>query len=520
MSKVRISHRWSLMLGALLFLASCEGVERIEVELPDGPILGETDGETRVFLGVPFAEPPIGARRFLPPVPPAPWSTPRAADSLAPRCAQLDDEDLSLVHPDSSEDCLYLNIWAPEGKGPFPVLLFIPGGGYVQGGSDEPLYGGAHLSKMGDQIVVVPNYRLGAFGFLAHPEVITEHGPSSANLGLLDQRAALKWVERNIVALGGDPDNITLAGNSSGGGSVCHHLVSPDSQRYFKRAILQSPICSSVPHPDLEESFRRREDLLRALGCEDLACLRAQPTEAILKALPMRKRFFVGAGVNWLPIVDGEFITENPADLLRDGIAESIPILTGSTEDEGTYFIEEGSIRDAAELFELTADAFGEEHAVEILQYYDAGKRSPESVAKDLISDLFTCDSRRLARAHQEGGGRVYHYHFTRTDFDLFAGLGAYHSAEMVYLFNTPIYGFRISPVGFPLARAIQRYFSSFVRTGTPTGAEPAWPSYSAASPKSMRLDLELSIVEDVRRERCDFMDRIVRRTEYRSGSQ
>ena len=495
----------------LMTITGCSSSEPLELRIPDGPLVGETDGETRVFLGVPFAEPPLGALRFAPPTPPAPWTSPREATESAPRCAQLDSDDPSRVNEDSSEDCLYLNIWAPEGKGPFPVLLFIPGGGYLHGGNDEPLYDGAHLSKMGEQIVIVANYRLGPFGFLAHEEMIAEHGPKSANLGLLDQRAALEWIHRNIAAFAGDPENITLAGNSSGAGSVCFHLVSSDSQSLFRRAIMQSPICSGVPHPSLAHSLSRRDDLASALGCADLSCIRERSSEDILKALPNKERYFVGEGVNWLPIIDGEFLTESPAELLRAGAAESIPILTGSTEDEGTYFIEEGSIRDHDELFELVADAFGSDEAAELLAYHAGDNKSPERIATDIISDLFTCDARRLARAHQEAGGRVYHYHFTRADFDLFAGLGAYHSAEMVYLFNTPIYGFRISPVGFPLARAIQRYFSGFIRTGTPTGAEPAWPAYSAASPQSMRLDLELSIAEDVRRERCDFMDIIMR---------
>lgn len=508
-----------LFAFALCALISCASYEPVELTIADGALIGETDGETRIFLGVPFAAPPIGALRFLPPQPPIPWSTPRAANEYAPRCAQLDSDDPSRVHEDSSENCLYLNVWAPEGKGPFPVLVFIPGGGYVNGGNDEPLFDGAHLSKMGEQIVVVANHRLGPFGFLAHPEILAEYGPKTANLGLLDQRAALHWVHENIGAFGGDPENITLAGNSSGAGSVCFHLVSNESRALIRRAIMQSPICSGAPHPSLSESLERRDELASALGCADIACLRERSADAILKALPVKERYFVGDGVNWLPVVDGELVTENPAELLRAGAAESIPILTGSTEDEGSYFIEEGSIADASELFEIAKDAFGSDAAARLLDYYGEG-RPPEAVAVDIISDLFTCDARRLARAHQEAGGRVYHYHFTRTDFDLFAGLGAYHNAEMVYLFNTPIYGFRISPVGFPLARAIQRFFSGFIRTGTPTGAEPSWPAYSAANPQSMRFDLELSIIEDVRRERCDFMDIIVRENDFASSDE
>jgi len=255
-----------------------------------GPIEGALLGTSRVFLGVPYAEPPVGSLRWRPPAPKTPWQEPRVSIARGPTCAQGSPLDGAFA-TGSSEDCLTLNVWTPErpGSAPLPVLVWIHGGGYILGSGGDGAYDGQAFSETTHSVVVTINYRLGPFGFLAMPELKQEDPalPSSGNYGLQDQRAALAWVKANAAVFGGDPERITIFGESAGGASVCQHMASPASAGLFARAIIESGPCDLISEE--ADAFAQGADFAAALGCSGadmLGCLRAKSTEQVITALP------------------------------------------------------------------------------------------------------------------------------------------------------------------------------------------------------------------------------------------
>lgn len=289
---------------------------RLTVETDRGPLAGTiVDGGVRAFLGIPYAAPPTGARRWRPPAPVDAWNTPRAATRVGPACPQPDVPGYATA----DEDCLTLNVWvAPAGSPRKPVLVWIPGGAFVEGSGGYLLYDGGRLAAREDAIVVTMNYRVGALGFLAHPDLARELGrPASPSYGLLDQRAALQWVQRNAAAFGGDPTNVTVFGQSAGAFSVCAHLAMPGSRGLFARAIMQSGSCADTLYVGPREAEEQGARLLAALGCRDLACLRGKDATTLIRALPLKRGFVLPPGNSWGPVVDGTELPELPLAALR-----------------------------------------------------------------------------------------------------------------------------------------------------------------------------------------------------------
>jgi para-nitrobenzyl esterase len=468
--------------------------------------------ETQIFRGIPFAQPPIGPLRFAPPVAVVPWTEELDATATRSPCAQLTLGSRTM-DPTSSEDCLYLNVWAPARAGSFPVVVWFPGGANVIGAGSMPEYDGQRLSEAGGVVVVTVNYRLGAFGFLGHAALRDEEGRSAGDYALLDQRETLHWVKRNIESFGGDPDDVTIFGESAGAGSVCMHMVSPGSASLFQRASLESAPCTGFDLPTRFEAEAQADALVAALGCSGdpsaiRACLRAASTEQVLHALPLNEHVIFGEGVAWGPIVDGVTIPDQPAVLLAGGASATVPVIVGSNADEGTlFFNKDGIVNNEAELRAALAELFDAFAIDAIVARYPVGS-DPQSTGIRIVSDIFTCDARRIARLHTAAGGVAYHYHFTHALYDVFIGLGALHGAEIPFVFGNSISGLPVLPAGIPLKNAIQGYWSSFAHQGDPNGGgRHTWPRYDAATDRSLRLDLVVSELTALRRDACDFWD-------------
>jgi para-nitrobenzyl esterase len=266
------------------------------VQTDRGPLAGKlVEGRVQAFLGIPYAAPPTGAMRWRPPADVKPWSAPRDATRVGAACPQLDVPDYARA----DEDCLTLNVWAPAGGAANkPVLVWIPGGAFVEGSGGYRLYDGARLAAREDAVVVTMNYRVGPLGFLANRDLAREQGrDASPSFGILDQRAALQWVQRNARIFGGDPARVTVFGESAGAWSVCVHLAMPASGGLFARAIMESGACADPLYFSPPEAEAQGDMLADALGCRDLACLRSRDVAAVLRALPIKRHFLLSPGV-------------------------------------------------------------------------------------------------------------------------------------------------------------------------------------------------------------------------------
>ncbi|MCZ9342539.1 carboxylesterase family protein, partial [Streptomyces sp. TRM76130] len=295
-----------------------------------GQVRGEAGETAHSYLGIPYAAPPVGALRWRPPAAPASWTGVRDATAPGDPCVQTASDSPwgDLAGPGTpSEDCLYLNVHTPARPSLLkrPVMVWIHGGGFTVGSG--AFYDGSTLAADGDVVVVTLNYRLGAFGYLAHPDLAGESAEGvSGNYGVLDQQAALRWVRDNVAAFGGDPDNVTVFGESAGGGSVCHQLVSPRAVGLFDRAIAQSGCGFALPTQESQQ--RVGSAWADSLGCADAACLRALPADRVLTAAQ-------SPTARWTPNVDGAVLPRQVMDALESGRFHRVPVLQGTTADEG-----------------------------------------------------------------------------------------------------------------------------------------------------------------------------------------
>lgn len=505
-------------------------------ELPDARILSGTELPTaqgvvsgasadgvRSWKGLPYAAAPVGALRFAPPQPPASWDGVREARAFGSQCAQ---GSLQGGFARGEEDCLFLNIWAPDPAPThaLPVMVWIHGGAFLTGAGSEPLFDGAALARARNVVVVTVNYRLGPLGFLAHPTLASEpNAEGTGNMGLLDQRAALRWVRDNIHAFGGDEQNVTLFGESAGAWSVTFHLAAKGSAGLFHRAIIQSSATPAVQHAQtLDEGAAQAEALAAALGCtgEPIACLRARPAAEVIAGLTNTKRLggglFQGGSTPtlWLPVFDGVFLEAQPATLFAEGRVNAVPTLLGSNLLEGALFhtgLSGGSrVRSLANWEELLALSFGA-RAAEVAARYPATDAESGNDALERIDNdaVFLCPTRSAARALTNQGAPVFRYHFTRAnDTGLITALGATHGAELSFVFGNddPVSG-GVS-ASRTLREQVQGYWTRFAATGDPNGEEaPAWPRYETASDPFITLNRPLTAGAGLETDTCDFWD-------------
>jgi para-nitrobenzyl esterase len=392
------------------------------------------------FHGVPYAASTAGANRFAPPRPAEPWSGERDATQPGPVCPQPARPFSEWAHgplPETSDDCLTVNVWAPPGDGPHPVFVFIHGGGWALGWGSNPLLDGTHLAAALDAVVVTLNYRLGALGWLYHPDLAQEPGAPMGNWGLLDHLAALRWVAGNIAAFGGDPARVTLAGESAGAGSALHLLAHPEAAGLFARVVAQSPPLHELVI-DADRGIRWTEALADRL--ESIDKMRAAPAEAIVTASEdlLTDPAFRGTRGGAMPIVDAASLPVDPAR--QPDVRVDTPVLIGTNHDEGTFFFRAGGRRlapDDGRLSQMVAHlAHAEDPAPLIDAARAAGARDNNDVLCAVVTEAwFAGPVARWSTARAQAGGSVHRYRIDQPAAE--KDLGATHSLSVPLLFGT-----------------------------------------------------------------------------------
>jgi para-nitrobenzyl esterase len=449
------------------------------------------DGLT-VFKGVPFAAPPLGHLRWRPPQSVLPWSGVRKAQVFAPACMQKGVSMPGEVPPAVSEDCLYLNVWTPtqDASARLPVLVWIPGGGYSNGSASMPLYWGDQLARKGI-IVVTVAYRLGALGFLAHPELTREsarHG--SGNYGLMDQIAALQWVQRNIAAFGGDPARVTVAGQSAGAMSVSMLMASPRARGLFQGAIGESggvfePV-QLAPGYLLAHAERDGEAYAKSLGVSSVAELRKLSAERLLEG---------SAGTVTHPVIEPDVLPTGPYDAYIAGTQVDVSILIGSNADEARALADVHAVT-AAGFADDLVKTFGPLPPAITAAYPhktdDEAKQARLNLERDLRFGWDMWAWARLQALH--GHHPVYYYAFEQQPpfprDSPYAHWGASHYAELWYVFG------HLQQASWPwrssdrkLADEMVDYWTNFVKSGDPNGKGlPNWPPFDARAQRVMHL--------------------------------
>lgn len=495
-----------------------------EAETASGVVIGARGDGYQEFLGIPYAAPPVGDLRFRPPAPVEPWIEPRPAVVRPPRCVQ-DAFGVSLA---SQEDCLYLNVHTPDPRpANAPVMVWMHGGGFIFGEglqTDDGTAGDVLAAEHG-VVVVSMNYRLGPFGFMAHAALTAEQGGTSGNYGILDQQAALRWVQANIAAFGGDPSNVTIFGESAGGMSVCVHLVAPESRGLFHRAISQSGLCDIAPAP-LATAESDGAIFAERLGCTSgdvAACLRGATQQAIQEADRGGEVFMTLASPErlWWPNVDGTVLPGTFRAQLEAGDFADVPTIIGWNADEGTLFVmlAEGDgppVTEAQymEATQLLADYFAIDVADVRAQYPLADYPDPGAALADALGHAsLACPSRRAARALAAAGAdvRVYHFEYPDAGFQLGADreLGAFHSAEIQFVFGHPstIGQTRFRGDEIALHGAMSGYWTRFA-AGDPNGAGAVeWPAYDVVGDMHLVLDRTIAAGTGADAEACVLWD-------------
>jgi len=476
----RLLFALAVLTSAVLAPAVSAGPVQIESGLIEGV---EEDG-VRVFRGIPFAAPPVGALRWRAPSPPAAWDGIMTADRFSPICLQPGAYPDDAPPEPMSEDCLYLNVWTPAGAEgePLPVMVWIYGGGLLNGTASTPLYAGDALARRG-VIVVTLNYRLGVFGFLAHPELSQESAYSgSGNYGLLDQLAALRWVQHNISAFGGDPQNVTVFGQSSGSISISALIASPLAKGLFHRAIGQSgglfePL-GAAPEFSLQGAEQVGQSFASRFQAPSLQALRSLPASAIA-ARPFNPQ----------PNIDGYVLRETPYDAFAHGRANQVDLLVGSNAEEGLYFLS-GRTVTAANLDDVLRQDFPGFIVSLIGPPTPGNDREARDAFVSFESDMrFGWNMWAWARLHADRSeSNTFYYRFAHAPADQ---EGATHGAEMAYVFNhIDLDGAPSTPSDQRLAETMISYWTNFARTGDPNGEGlPNWPAFEA--PTSLVLELD-----------------------------
>jgi para-nitrobenzyl esterase len=469
-----------LLLTAVSLTATTSALAGIpaEVTVDSGKLAGTTGAnpETRVFKGIPFAAPPVGANRWRAPQPVAKWSDVRPASEYAPRCTQGGGRQNANAPP-TSEDCLYLNVWttADSASDRRPVMVWLYGGGFSGGAGSEPRYAGDGLARKG-AVVVTLNYRLGSLGFFAHPELSAEsQHKASGNYGMLDAVAALQWVQRNIAAFGGDPGNVTVFGESAGANLTGALVASPQAKGLFQRAIAQSGSFMGLAMARTGTLARAEQTGAKAMadaGIASIAAARAKPAEEIFAAIR-------GSGL----VVDGYLIPEDLSLTFAKGRQNPVDLLVGSNKDEGTFFQRQGLTAEqfkgqARQRFGVLTDQF--------LATYPAGDDAQASSSYlASFSDEAAWAMRKFAEVQAKQGGSAYVYYFTRVPPALpdRPSRGATHVAEIPYMFDNLSSPVPWTDVDRRLADMMSSYWVNFARSGDPNGSGlPAWPSYRDAA--------------------------------------
>lgn len=492
---------WAALVAAVLTLAAFPAAAQI-VATGSGPVRGETSATVAAFKGIPYAAAPVGANRWRAPRAAKHWKAPRDATRYGADCAQAPfPPDAAPIRTRPSEDCLFLNVWKPATAKPgakLAVMVFIHGGGFVNGGSSPAIYSGENFARDGVVFVSI-NYRLGRFGFFAHPALAAEGG--GGNFGFLDQIAALKWVQANIAQFGGDPHRVTVFGESAGGMSVHMLLQSPLATGLFGQAIIESGGGrNALPMPSITAAQAAGEAFAPGLSAAQLRALPADQVTADLSMMTMSKPGYSG------PMTDGKTILGQSVDVIAAGGYARVPVVVGANSADGFPFV-----TDKDKIFA----AFGPDGAEARGLYDPAGSASGLNVGTMTSADpTFLEPARAVARGLAGQGHPVWLYRFAHVGDAAGAAMGgAPHASELPYVFDTS--ELRRDPVSSPadakVAALTHRYWVNFAKTGRPdgSGAVPAWPAATGNDVTVQVIDDRgAAHVSDPVQARLDFAER------------
>ena len=528
----------AIVLAAALGLSALGSASSVQAAAPEavttasGPVKATVRGDMTTYFAIPYAAPPVGELRWKAPQPAANWTAPLEKTKSSAACLQ---PSMAIGRASSdSEDCLYLDVHRPSGEGKFPVMVWIHGGAFTSGSAGGYADPSALVTK--GVIVVAINYRLGALGFLAHPALRDQDG-SSGNYGIMDQQAALRWVQANIASFGGDPKNVTIFGESAGGFSVLSHLAAPGSAGLFQKAIIQSGaygVSGQLTQADLEaKSAEALTATLASAGADSpAACAGSDLTAACLRAMPeslVRSKLlsaFTKVNSNVIPSVDAKVLPQTIKATFVAGKNNKVPLINGSNENENDMFVAIGEMtaRFAAKppnfdpanrAFVMSPEAYAKGaadlaaqsgHSVEDIKtkYYPLSAYGSDPVMQPSLvagvagtDSIFSCNGINVSARVAGQGSPVWMYEYRNQSAPPLVGSfggkymltykqGAAHAAELPYLFNMlPIGGAEQTA----LKEAMTGYWTNFARTGTPNGkGSPQWAAYKTG--KIQALDI------------------------------
>jgi len=485
-----MKYQTPFLIFIVIFIASCTAKYPEQIKVDGGIIQGVYTDSLKIYKGIPFAAPPVGELRWKAPQPVQDWDSVRLCTEYAPAPMQGGNPPSG-----KSEDCLYLNVWTPAKSTDekIPVLVWIYGGGFSFGSTSEPVSDGAELASKGVVLVSIA-YRVGQLGFLAHPELSAESPEQvSGNYGLLDQIAGLKWIQNNIAKFGGDPDQVTIFGESAGGISVSMLCASPLAKGLFHGAISQSGGSfgptrpTTYPGENMKTLAQAEADGIeyaRQHGVSSIAELRKLDAEQLIP-----KGWTMPGG--W-PIVDGVVIPDDQYKLYQQGNYNDVPVLIGYNSDEGASFMWE---KDPEAVKSSVQHRYGK-FTDDLLQAYPVAENSVPKTARDLMRDAaFGWQTWSWARLQAETGkSKVYYYYFDQhpdypEDSPMY-GYGSPHGQDVAYVFqhldrSNP----QTSPSDIEISKAMGDYWTNFAKYGNPNGeGVPEWPAFTNENPQVMHL--------------------------------
>jgi para-nitrobenzyl esterase len=511
----------NLLYPAIILLLPVAGIraqgsgQEAVVATVNGSLQGTVEASgVHSFKGIPYAAPPVGDLRFKEPQPAQSWQAVRKTQAFGPRAMQLPIySDMKFRSDGVSEDCLYLNVWQPAAGKHLPVLVYFYGGGFTAGDGSEYRYDGESMAKRGIVAVTV-NYRLGIFGFLAHPELTKESAHHcSGNYGLLDQHAALEWVQQNIAAFGGDPARVTIAGESAGSISVCAQMASPLSKGLFAGAIGESGgLTGNIKPVPLDTAEQTGAAFAARLGNKSIADLRAMSATDLMQATARGERFST--------VIDGYFLPEAPDEIYSAGDQMKVPLLAGWNSAEVPYQGILGAAAPTVESYEAAVRKLYGDKADEVLPLYKAATTEEvRQAATDLATDRFIAYStwKWIDRATATGGKPVYRYLYghPRPPVVGAAGsqpppMGAGHSWEIEYalgnLHTNTAYAWTADDD--KVSATMEAYFANFIKTGDPNGKSlPTWTPMKAVGSEIIVIDVHTHAEKEPHPERYRWMD-------------
>jgi len=490
-------------LAILTFIASAARAETVTID--SGPLAGTSEHGIDVYRGIPYAAPPVGRLRWAPPAAPAKWTSPRDASSFGPICPQPprgDRVQAMGAGQRQSEDCLYLNVFAPHGARHAPVMVWIHGGAHRFGSGSGPLYDGSNFAKDG-VILVSINYRLGLLGYFAHPALTKAAAPDAplGNYGQMDQIAALEWVKRNIAAFGGDPGNVTVFGESAGGSSILYLLAAPSAKGLFDKAIVESGggwfNAGTLTSKEAEGvAFASKNGLAGA-----------DATPEQLRAVPVEKTLDLPAQLGFGPFSDGRLIPESPTRAFADGSASDVPLIIGSNSFEASLM----------QSFNIPPERIIGRLSPSTRQSYASDATDDTTLAHAVFTDSVMGAPAHWVARQEAGGAPSWLYHFSYVaSMQRDRVPGARHGSEIPYVFGTASalasrFGISLSPEDTAMETLMHACWVSFAKTGKPQCGNQVWPAYTSASDTLMEFGTRTGPVSGFRRAQYDALGAVLR---------